>query len=64
MSYSRRQIIVATVGFAVFAAAGANAENLNLQRRSSDMDMDIKRNGSRRRLRHWIGAGRCVIPGA
>ena len=45
--YSRRQVIVATAGFAAFAAMSAKAENANVQRRSSDMDMDIKRNGSR-----------------
>jgi quercetin dioxygenase-like cupin family protein len=47
MSHSRRQVIVATAGFAAFVATSANAENSNVQRRSSDMDMDIKRNGSR-----------------
>ena len=35
MSYSRRQVIVATAGFAAFAATSANAENSNVQRRSS-----------------------------
>jgi quercetin dioxygenase-like cupin family protein len=47
MSYSRRQVIVATAGFAAFAATSAGAETSNVQRRSSDMDIDIKRNGSR-----------------
>jgi quercetin dioxygenase-like cupin family protein len=47
MSYSRRQVIVATAGLAALAATSANAESANAQRRSSDMDMDIKRNGSR-----------------
>jgi quercetin dioxygenase-like cupin family protein len=44
--YSRRQVIAATAGFAAFAAMSAKAENSNVQRRNSDMDMDIKRNGS------------------
>src|SRR5690348_12408597 len=47
MSYSRRQVIGATAGFAAFVATSANAENSSVQRRSSDMDLDIKRNGSR-----------------
>jgi len=47
MSYSRRQLIIATAGLAALAATSANAESANAQRRSSDMDMDIKRNGSR-----------------
>jgi hypothetical protein len=47
MTYSRRQVIVATAGLAAFAATSANAENANAQRWISDMDMDIKRNGSR-----------------
>lgn len=47
MSYSRRQVIIATAGLAALAATSANAESANAQRRSSDMDMDIKRNGSR-----------------
>jgi quercetin dioxygenase-like cupin family protein len=47
MSYSRRQAIVATAGFVAFAATSANAENSNEQPRSIDMDVDIKRNGSR-----------------
>src|SRR6267378_3911608 len=45
--YSRRQVIVAPAGLAAFAAMSAKAENSNVQRRSSDMDMEIKRNGSR-----------------
>jgi quercetin dioxygenase-like cupin family protein len=47
MSYSRRQVIVATTGFAAFAATGASAETSNVQCRSLNMDIDIKRNGSR-----------------
>jgi quercetin dioxygenase-like cupin family protein len=47
MSYSRRQVIVATAGLAAFATTSASAETSNEQRRSSDMDIDIKRNGSR-----------------
>jgi quercetin dioxygenase-like cupin family protein len=46
MSYSRRQVIV-TAALAAFAATSASAKSANAQRRSSDMDMDIKRNGSR-----------------
>jgi quercetin dioxygenase-like cupin family protein len=45
--YSRRQVIVAPAGLAAFAAMSAKAENSNVQRRSTVMDMDIKRNGSR-----------------
>jgi quercetin dioxygenase-like cupin family protein len=48
MSYSRRQVIVATAGFTAFVARGFNAENSNAQPGSSqNMDMDIKRIGSR-----------------
>jgi quercetin dioxygenase-like cupin family protein len=47
MSYSRRQVIVATAGLAALAATSAKAESANAQRRSSELDMDIKRNGSR-----------------
>jgi quercetin dioxygenase-like cupin family protein len=45
--YSRRQVIAAAGGFAAFAAMSAKAENSNVQRRNSDMDMYINRNGSR-----------------
>jgi quercetin dioxygenase-like cupin family protein len=44
--YTRRQAIVAALGFAAFAAPGAKAESSNMQRKST-MDIDIKRNGSR-----------------
>src|ERR1700716_758832 len=44
--YSRRQVIVAPAGLAALAAMSAKAENSNVQRRSSVMDMDIKRKGS------------------
>jgi quercetin dioxygenase-like cupin family protein len=40
-------VIAASAGFAVFSAMRANAETSIVQRRSSDMDMEIKRNGSR-----------------
>src|SRR5258707_6634875 len=45
--YSRRQVIAASAGFAVFSAMRANAETSIVQRRSAIMDIDIKRNGSR-----------------
>jgi quercetin dioxygenase-like cupin family protein len=47
MLYSRRQVIIATAGLVALAATSADAEGANAQRRSSDMDIDIKRNGSR-----------------
>ena len=47
MSHSRRQVVAATAGFAAFVATGADAEDPKVERGSSDMDMDIKRNGSR-----------------
>jgi quercetin dioxygenase-like cupin family protein len=45
--YSRRQVIAASAGFAAFAATGAKADDSNVQIRSTAMDIDIKRNGSR-----------------
>jgi quercetin dioxygenase-like cupin family protein len=45
--YSRRQVIAASAGFAAFAATSAKADDSNVQIRSTAMDIDIKRNGSR-----------------
>ncbi len=70
MSYSRRQMIVATAGLAALVATSANAESANAQRRSSDMDMDIKRNGSRPSAKglsglvHRIGPRGSAVSGA